>query len=101
MPEDEGENGKKLIRNVLHRFMPASHALMTLMMDMTPSPAAAQKYRTDVLYTGPVDDECSKAMKAAKADGPLVVFIAKMVPTPDMSRFYAIGRIFSGTISTG
>lgn len=40
-------------------------------------------------------------MKACDASGPLMLYISKMVPTPDKSRFYAFGRVFSGTVSTG
>lgn len=30
-----------------------------------------------------------------------MVFISKMVPTSDSGRFYAFGRVFSGTVSAG
>lgn len=30
-----------------------------------------------------------------------MVFISKMIPTNDKGRFYAFGRVFSGTVSTG
>ncbi len=34
--------------------------------------------------------------------GPLMVYISKLVPSPDQgSRFYAFGRVFSGTARTG
>merc|ERR1712160_165410 len=33
--------------------------------------------------------------------GPLMMYISKMVPTSDKGRFYAFGRVFSGTIATG
>merc|ERR1712078_542382 len=36
-----------------------------------------------------------------KADGPLVVYVSKMIPTSDKGRFFAFGRVFSGTIATG
>lgn len=29
------------------------------------------------------------------------MFVSKMVPTTDRGRFFAFGRVFSGTISTG
>jgi elongation factor 2 len=50
---------------------------------------------------GPDGDECSTAIKECKKDGPLVVYISLMVPTVDRSRFYAFGRVFSGTVATG
>jgi len=30
-----------------------------------------------------------------------MIFISKMVPTNDKGRFYAFGRVFSGTVKTG
>ena len=39
-------------------------------------------------------------MKNCDPNGPLVVYISKMVPV-DNTRFAAFGRVFSGTISAG
>jgi translation elongation factor EF-G len=33
-------------------------------------------------------------------NGPLMMFVSKMVPTADRSRFYAFGRVFSGNVRT-
>ena len=33
--------------------------------------------------------------------GPLCMYVSKMVPTNDKGRFYAFGRVFSGIVSTG
>ena len=40
-------------------------------------------------------------MKNCNEKGPLMMYISKMVPTSDRGRFYAFGRVFSGTIATG
>merc|ERR1711907_821066 len=40
-------------------------------------------------------------MKNCDKAGPLMVYISKMVPTQDNSRFVAFGRVFAGTIRTG
>merc|ERR1719326_2124655 len=66
-----------------------------------PSPQVAQKYRVENLYEGPMDDAAANAMKACDKDGPLMMYVSKMVPTSDKGRFYAFGRVFSGTIATG
>lgn len=42
-----------------------------------------------------------KAITECDPDGPLCMYVSKMVPTTDRSRFFAFGRVFSGTISTG
>lgn len=85
----------------MQKFLPASNALLEMIITHLPSPAVAQKYRAETLYMGPADDECYKAIQDCKKEGPLVLYISKMVPTTDNSRFYAFGRVFSGTVATG
>merc|ERR1711885_61888 len=48
---------------------------------------------------GPQDDQTAKAIRDCNPDGPLSIFISKMIP--DGGRFYAFGRVFSGTVSAG
>jgi elongation factor 2 len=40
-------------------------------------------------------------MKACDPEGPLMIYISKMVRSSEKSRFYAFGRIFSGTVRPG
>merc|ERR1719231_1927706 len=35
------------------------------------------------------------------SDGPLMMYVSKLIPTPDKGRFFAFGRVFSGTVRTG
>ena len=57
--------------------------------------------RSAQLYEGPSDDEACVAMTNCDADGPLMMYVSKMVPTSDNGRFYAFGRVFSGKIAAG
>jgi len=41
------------------------------------------------------------AVKSCDPQGPLMMYVSKMVPTSDKGRFYAFGRVFSGIVSTG
>jgi len=66
-----------------------------------PSPAQAQRYRVENLYTGPMDDVTATAIRNCDPNGPLMMYISKMVPTSDKGRFFAFGRVFAGTISAG
>ena len=66
-----------------------------------PSPKISQQYRTLYLYQGPMDDECAKAMIECNPNGPVMMFISKMVPISDNGRFYAFGRVFSGKVKAG
>ncbi len=44
-----------------------------------PSPVAAQVYRAQWLYTGPVGDDVGRSIAACDPEGPLVLFVSKMV----------------------
>jgi elongation factor 2 len=66
-----------------------------------PSPAKAQKYRVDNLYSGPMNDEAATDVRNCDPDGPLMLYISKMVATSDNGRFYAYGRVFAGVVKTG
>lgn len=55
----------------------------------------------DTLYEGPSDDKYATAIRSCDPDGPLMMYVSKMIPSPDKGRFYAFGRVFSGRISTG
>jgi len=99
--DEKDLTGKPLVKTVMRKWLPAAEALMEMIVLHLPSPAKAQKYRTETLYEGPMDDTCAKGMIECKTDGPLMIYISKMVPTADNSRFVAFGRVFSGTIKTG
>merc|ERR1711988_304972 len=92
---------KPLVKTVMRKWLPASDALLEMIVLQLPSPAKAQKYRTENLYEGPMDDPCAISMKDCDPQGALMVYISKMVPTADNSRFVAFGRVFAGTIKTG
>merc|ERR1712038_908259 len=66
-----------------------------------PSPVTAQKYRAEMLYEGPPDDVACTAIKACDSNGPLMMYVSKMVPTSDKGRFYAFGRVVAGKFVTG
>jgi len=93
--------GKPLVKTVMRKWLPASEALLEMITLHLPSPAKAQAYRTETLYEGPLDDVCGQSMIKCDPKGPLMVYISKMVPTADNSRFTAFGRVFAGTIKTG
>ena len=44
---------------------------------------------------------CFTAVKNCDPKGELMMYISKMVPTTDKGRFFAFGRVFSGTVATG
>eukprot|EP00698_Gefionella_okellyi_P009523 TRINITY_DN2429_c0_g1_i1.p1 TRINITY_DN2429_c0_g1~~TRINITY_DN2429_c0_g1_i1.p1 ORF type:complete len:841 (-),score=179.63 TRINITY_DN2429_c0_g1_i1:76-2598(-) len=99
--EEADDTGKKLLKTVMQRFLPAAEALLEMIVINLPNPRKAQSYRVVNLYDGPCDDKYAQSIKACNPDGPLVMYVSKMVPTADNSRFTAFGRVFSGRIKGG
>merc|ERR1719453_956951 len=92
---------KPLLKRCMQKWLPAHDALLEMLVQHLPSPAKAQKYRASSLYTGPDDDQWADGIKNCDSEGPLMMYVSKLIPTPDKGRFFAFGRVFSGTVKTG
>eukprot|EP01122_Echinamoeba_exundans_P009366 TRINITY_DN329_c2_g1_i1.p1 TRINITY_DN329_c2_g1~~TRINITY_DN329_c2_g1_i1.p1 ORF type:complete len:880 (+),score=262.70 TRINITY_DN329_c2_g1_i1:181-2640(+) len=92
---------KPLLKAVMKKFLPAAEALLEMLVMHLPSPHTAQKYRVENLYEGPMDDEAATAIRNCDPNGPLMLYVSKMVPSSDKGRFYGFGRVFAGTVATG
>jgi len=99
--EERDLEGKALLKVVMRKFLPAADALLEMLVIHLPSPVTAQKYRAETLYEGPADDECALGIRNCDPNAPLMLYVSKMVPTSDKGRFYAFGRVFSGTVRSG
>jgi len=99
--EEKALEGKPLLKTVMRKWLPAGDALLMMIAIHLPSPVTAQRYRMEMLYEGPHDDECGLGIKNCNPEAPLMMYVSKMVPTSDKGRFYAFGRVFSGTAETG
>ncbi|KAK5138459.1 Elongation factor 2 [Meristemomyces frigidus] len=99
--DEKDLEGKPLLKVVMRKFLPAADALMEMMILHLPSPATAQKYRMETLYEGPPDDEAAIGIRDCDPKATLMLYVSKMVPTSDKGRFYAFGRVFSGTARSG
>lgn len=92
---------KPLMKRVMQCWLPAQVALLEMIIFHLPSPAMAQKYRVENLYEGPIDDEYAEGIRMCNSEGPLMLYVSKMIPAQDKGRFYAFGRVFSGKVKTG
>ncbi|KAG6883959.1 Elongation factor 2, partial [Termitomyces sp. T32_za158] len=102
LAQDEKDlEGKALLKVMMRKFLPCGDSLLEMIVINLPSAAAAQRYRVDTLYEGPLDDESAIGIRDCDPKGPLVLYVSKMVPTSDKGRFYAFGRVFSGTVRSG
>merc|ERR1712127_276990 len=99
--DDKQLTGKPLMKRTMQIWINAADTLLSMIVTKLPSPRQAQKYRVENLYEGPMDDAAANAIRACDASGGLMMYVSKMVPTSDKGRFYAFGRVFSGTIATG
>lgn len=99
--EEKELEGKALLKIVMRKFLPAADAMLEMIVIHLPSPVTAQNYRAEQLYEGPADDEACLGIKKCDPAAGLMLYVSKMVPTSDKGRFYAFGRVFSGTVKSG
>jgi len=90
---------KPLFKKIMQTWIPAGDTMLELIVLHLPSPVTSQKYRAEMLYDGPSDDEVCGSMKKCDPEGPLMMYVSKMVPY-DKGRFVAFGRVFSGTVKS-
>jgi elongation factor 2 len=93
--------GKALMKRTMQAWLPAASALLEMMIFHLPSPAKAQRYRVENLYEGPLDDQYANAIRNCDPNGPLMLYVSKMIPASDKGRFFAFGRVFAGRVATG
>ena len=98
-----GPRPKDFLKLVMKTWIPAGSALLDMIAEHLPSPALAQSYRVDNLYTGDLASKEAEAVRTCDTspDAPMSMYVSKMVPTAEKGRFVAFGRVFSGTIKTG
>jgi len=99
--DDKHLTGKPLMKRTMQLWINVADTLLSMIVTKLPSPIKAQKYRVSNLYEGPMDDTAANAIRNCDKDGPLMMYVSKMCPTSDKGRFFAFGRVFSGTIATG
>jgi len=92
---------KPLLMVALRKWIPAGDAVLSMIVKHLPSPVVAQKYRCEKLYTGPMDDATAQGIRNCDSKCGLSVYVSKMVPTSEIGRFIAFGRVFSGTVMAG
>lgn len=101
--EETETKNKDLYKKVFKKLFHLGSTLKRLVAYKLPSPVEAQQYRASVLYSGPTEDtdEVYRSIKHCDPNGPLMFYVTLMVPTGEGGRFYAFGRIFSGTLRPG
>jgi elongation factor 2 len=99
--QERGLEGNELLNAVMRKFLLADEALLEMIVIHLPSPLVAQRYRVETLYEGSMDDEFAVGIRECDPKAPLVLYVSKMLPSSEEGRFYALGCVFSGSISAG
>ena len=61
LPPDKQElSDKDLMKAIMQRWLPAGDAMFQMIALHLPGPLEAQKYRAEILYEGPMDDEAGQ-----------------------------------------
>ena len=73
--EEKDEEGKKLLKTTMRKWLPAGDALLQMITIHLPSPVRAQKYRMELLYEGPKDDPVALGIKTCDAEVSVGMFV--------------------------
>ncbi|MCO5596604.1 hypothetical protein L7F22_050670 [Adiantum nelumboides] len=98
--DEKDLRGKVLMKQVMQTWLPASDALLEMMVFHLPSPAKAQRLRVENQYVGLLD-QYANAIKNCDPEGPLMLYVSKSIPAFDKGQFFAFEQVFSGKVSTG
>ena len=66
---------KPLMKRVMQIWLPASDALLEMIIFHLPLPAKAQKYRVENLYVGLLDDLHTNAIRSCDPEGLLMLYV--------------------------
>ena len=91
-------DAKALLKRVTQAFFGKATGFVDMVSKFIPSPVAAAEIKVEHTYTGDLDSNEAKAMRACDPNGPLMINVTKLFHTPDCMGFTALGRVLSGTV---
>jgi len=90
-------SGKPLMKRTMQAWLPAQQALLEMMIHHLPSPPRRGRYRAwRTCPEGPLDDQSADAIRNCDPEGPLMLYVSKMIPASDKGRFFALGACSPG-----
>jgi 116 kDa U5 small nuclear ribonucleoprotein component len=91
-----------MLRLVMSRFLKNSiQSIADLMSNTFPNPMINAHKKVLNHYQGDMTSVPARSMLSCNPDGPLVINIVKQYASVDGTKFFCLGRIYSGTIRTG
>ena len=92
---------KPLLKIVLGQFFGDATGFVDMCAQHIPTPLEGAQRKVEATYTGSLQGPIAQAMLSCDAEGPLMINITKLYPSPDALEFHAFGRILSGTAKAG
>lgn len=92
---------KPLLKLVLSQFFGEATGFVDMCVQHIPDPLQAAQKKVETTYTGPLNTPTAQAMLACDPEGPLMINVTKLYPSPDAQEFHAYGRVLSGTVRAG
>lgn len=92
---------KDMVRALLRKWLPCADVIVSTAANRLPSPFESQRERAQHLYSGDESDPAFVSLRHCDANGPLMVYITKLVPLGEGKKLIALGRVFSGTVRAG
>lgn len=92
---------KPLLKLALSRFFGYPRGFVEMVVRCIPSPVEGSAVKVSQYYTGYQTSSIAKSMRECDSEGPLVANVVKLFNTPDGTKFLALARIYSGSISVG
>lgn len=68
------------MKRVMQTWLPASTALLEMMIFHIPLVSTGQRYRVENLYEGPLDDQYATSIRNYAPEGPLMVYVSNFIP---------------------
>eukprot|EP00051_Salpingoeca_urceolata_P011839 m.147134 g.147134 ORF g.147134 m.147134 type:complete len:988 (+) comp17277_c0_seq2:4560-7523(+) len=91
-------NIRPLVKTVFTKFFGQSTGFTDMVRDHVVSPNNNAESKVHHTYTGPLDSELVEDMRTCNPHGELMVHVTKLYPSQDASKFFAFGRVMSGTL---
>lgn len=92
---------KPLLRLILSKYFGYPKGFVEMIAKHVPSPTMNAERKVSQHYTGYQTSPTAQAMRQCDPTGPLMINIVKMFSSTDGSKFYSLGRIYSGTVTQG
>lgn len=92
---------KPLLRLILSKYFGYPKGFVEMIARHVPSPLANASKKIQQHFTGYQTSRVAECMRACDPNGPLMINVVKMFSSSDGTKFYSLGRIYSGTVTQG